>query len=458
LPEIWRNSKLCKNLEQLLPALDAGDYKGHDAKKPRLEPHSIDYGGRSGNNPTTFTLPVPVREDAENLLEIYFAYTQSWLPIIGKDDLMATYYRSIELSESVSMGESAALWAVLAYAECQRSPAPRHSKGETYLRFSQKAEAYYEKTKSLITAENSGDDIGHVKALLVLSLIKITRGHVRDAWLFINQAINISIDIGISISSTPNKSSTISVGRGKHVFLRCFCLDTLIATCLGRDPRIRSDDVETMGFFLEENGLEEWGHLALGNRRGIQSGPTRSLGTFNQLICLLCILNNLVAMPVHGATFEQIRTAFNKWKHSALAYCSQELGSKGILETLTLLPHQFNLSIAYSICLEILEQQLNIKNDTFSEMVKSLRRTTDLPHCHSPFGSAAFPQVFYLAVHLSSGISGLREMKETIQRSSLQENSSRWDCRASGEEIAEGVIFNDSMDDLYPVANAHILQ
>jgi hypothetical protein len=105
LPEIWRNSTLCKNLEQLLPALDAGDYKGHDAKRPRLEPHSIDYGGRSGNNPTTFTLQLPVREDAEKLLEIYFTYTQSWLPIIGKDDLMATYYRSIELSESsVSKG------------------------------------------------------------------------------------------------------------------------------------------------------------------------------------------------------------------------------------------------------------------------------------------------------------------------------------------------------------------
>jgi len=166
LPEIWRNSKLCKNLEQLLPALDAGDYKGHDAKRPRLEPHSIDYGGRSGNNLTTFTLRLPVREDAEKLLEIYFTYTQSWLPIIGKDDLMATYYRSIELSESsVSMGEHAELWAVLAYAECQRSPASRDSKGETYLRFSLKAKGYYEKKRSLITTENSGHDIGHVQAL-----------------------------------------------------------------------------------------------------------------------------------------------------------------------------------------------------------------------------------------------------------------------------------------------------
>jgi hypothetical protein len=166
LPEIWRNSKLCENLEQLLPALDAGDYKGHDTKRPRLEPHSIDYGGRSGNNLTTFTLRLPVREDAEKLLEIYFTYTQSWLPIIGKDDLMATYYRSIELSESsVSMGEHAELWAVLAYAECQRSPASRDSKGETYLRFSLKAKGYYEKKRSLITTENSGHDIGHVQAL-----------------------------------------------------------------------------------------------------------------------------------------------------------------------------------------------------------------------------------------------------------------------------------------------------
>jgi hypothetical protein len=408
------------------------------------------------NNPTTFALQLPVREDAEKLLEVYFTYTQSWLPIIGKDDLMATYYRSIELSESsVSMGEHAALWAVLAYAECQRSPAPRNSKGETYLRFSHKAEAYYEKTRSLITAKNSGHDIGHVQALLVLSLIKITMGQFRDAWLFINHAINISIDIGIGISSTPNQSSTLSVGREKHVFLGCFCLDTLIAVCLGRCPRIQSDDVETTGF-LEENGLEEWGHLALGDRRGIQSGPARSLGTFNQLIRLLCILNKLGAMRFHETVSEQIQTSFNQWKYSVPAYCSVKIGSKGILETSALLPHQFNLSITYSICLEILKRRLHTKSDTFSEMVKSLRRTTDLPHCHSQFGSAAFPPVFYLAAHLSSGITGLREMKETIQRPSLRVNSSRRDCGADGEGIAKGIISSGSMDDLHPIANAHI--
>jgi hypothetical protein len=161
-------------------------------------------------------------------------------------------------------------------------------------------------------------------------------------------------------------------------------------------------------------------------------------------------------MRFHGTTFEQIRTAFNKWKHSVPAYCSRDLGSEGILETSTLLPHQFNLSITYSICLEILERRLNIKSDTFSEMVKSLRRTTDLLHCHSTFGSAAFPPAFYLAVHLNSNISGLRETKEPIQQPSLQVNSSPGDCRPGGEEIAEGVISNDSMDDLYPVANAHI--
>jgi hypothetical protein len=40
----------------------------------------------------------------------------------------------------------------------------------------------------------------------------------------------------------------------------------------------------------------------------------------------------------------------------------------------------------------------------------------------------------------------------------LQVNSSRRHCRAGGEEIAEEVIFNDSMVDLHPVANAHILE
>lgn len=272
LPELWRSSELCKALEKLLPDLEAVDGKGQDYKKPRLEPHAVNYPKDSIKSGDTTTLPLPSREDAEALFGIYFTYTHCWLPLVGKDEILAAYYRTLELSEScLSSGERASLWAILAYAQYQAPSKGHNIKDDTEnIRI---ASQYYDKARALIPQEDSTLEAGHVQALLLLCLIKVRLGQMSAAWLLVGQAVNVAIDIGLN---SPVSNGSIRE-KGVRIVLVSFYLDTMIATCLGRSTHMTSEDALRIGS-VAEIGLEEWAQLDLGSsdtRR--QAAPSRSL-------------------------------------------------------------------------------------------------------------------------------------------------------------------------------------
>ncbi|KAH8594435.1 fungal-specific transcription factor domain-containing protein [Bisporella sp. PMI_857] len=419
LHEIWRASKLCKSLEHLLPLLDSGDNKGQEGKRPRLEPHSVSYGGYVAA-PIKFSLQLPPREVAEDLFNIYFTYTHCWLPIIGKDEMLAAYYRTLELSaSSLGIGEHAAIWAVLAYAECQRSSPPRESRGMGYLQQSPEAESYYDKARSLIPSEGSDLSIGHVQALLVLSLVKLAMGQFRASWLLVSQAINIAIDISINTSSSCVHGT--SVGRPKNVFLGCFYLDTLISACLRRGPRLTREDALSIGF-LDENGLEEWGYLELGER----PRSSRILSMFNHLVRLACVLNDLAHDQATGRSqekrLEDAQTMFNDWKDSLPDYCSLKTSSDSISRTAPIPPHQLNLDITFLICKGISERGPSVSTGKLLEDVNALHQILGVHNSHSAYRSSVFPPAFCLISIL--GLDNVGSSKHQWTQTLLQAGSS----------------------------------
>lgn len=436
LPEIWRGSKLCKHLDQLLPLLDDGDNKGQEAKKPRLEPHSVGLG-RALNDHAIPSLRLPHRDVAEDLFHIYFTYTNCWLPIIGKDEMLAGYYQNIELSEtSMSLGERAALWAVLAYTECQRSPAVRECHGMAYMQPSPTAESYYEKARSLIPYEGSDIDIGHVQALLVLCLMKLAMGQLRPSWLLISQAITIAIDVDINSVSESNFRR--SIGRSKHVILSCFCLDTLLATCLQRRPHFRREDALVFGF-VDETGLEEWGHLDLGAHQvGQQTRPSRSLSIFNHLVRLVCILNDValdrVPSDFQEQRLEYFRSEFNRWKVSLPVYCSLDASLNNVPQGMFVAPHLLNLGITFLICTEISERRFNPTTETLSEERVMIRQAIEVPNTRSASGSTLLPPIFSLVVVFDLGNADPSVNQLVTARASTQAESAIVD----GEHPADG--------------------
>lgn len=395
--EKWRSSKLCKALEFLLPALDAGDGKGPESKRLRMEPHSVDHGGLGALQNSEPCLPPP--EAAEGLFNLYFKYTHSWFPVVGKDELLASYYRTLALAEtSLGNGENAVLWAVLAYAEWHRDA----SNGDATIacmQLSSKAGSYYNKARILIPDERSDLDIGHVQALLVLALIKMGMGKPRASWMLVNQAITNAIDLGVTDVSCSTLNG--SAERSKRVFLGCFHLDTLLAACLGRPPRFRKEDALSISP-LNENGMEEWGYLDVGPRRvGEQAVPSHSISIFNRLIRLICILDDLphdfCPARLKGNLYEDINTAFQQWKISLPSFCSVSKTPSNM----HLPPHQLNLHLTFLVCKLVYQRRYGISTQALWREVKELCQLVESLENPSALESNIYLPIFSLIIGLA---------------------------------------------------------
>ncbi|CEN62832.1 Putative Quinic acid utilization activator [Aspergillus calidoustus] len=242
------------------------------------------------------------------LLDIYFSYTQCWFPILEKHDILRTAFRHADDDQSVSAmplgsGDHAALWAVLALASIQQSSIAATRQLADFAEDRPDPSQLYAKARSLVPGENGAHEIGHVQALLVLSLIKLGQQDWPAAWVLVGHAVRIAQSLGLNNlpdpSTNPAEGGKIA-GRSKHVFLGCFVLETLVAAQVGQVPSLRKSDLTKIGP-VNEDGLEEWhpwedqtGLRPVESSRGsFHRGPLHALSTFNRLLSLMCILNDL---------------------------------------------------------------------------------------------------------------------------------------------------------------------
>ncbi|KAL3422259.1 quinic acid utilization activator [Phlyctema vagabunda] len=410
LPEIWRNSALSKNLEHLLPELESADGRPVDVKRPRLEPHLMDRS-REYNTDVKRADGLPLQEEAEALLEFYFIYTHCWLPIVVRDEIYAVYYRTLELSQpSMDSGDDAVLWAILAYAEAQKSNVKTQTPGSIQNQ-SAIGRAWYEKARGLIPPEGEDFKIGHVQAFLVLSLVNLSLGQLSTAWLLVGQAVNIAIDIGLGKGSAFDVREPLgdNSGRRKNVFLGCFCLDTLIAARLERCPRLIKEDAQMVGP-LEENGIAEWGHWKAGDSRYAKTGPSRSISTFNQFVRLNYVLNDSIRETYLGVAgdeaFDHAHHRLHIWKKQLPAHCL--LRPVSDKDTNTLLPHQLNMNLMFVISMTTLALRCDGPKENFNNTMAKypdhlLVPTHVLQQLHnfsSTFGPSAFPGTLHVLLGL----------------------------------------------------------
>ncbi|KAF7126228.1 hypothetical protein CNMCM5793_002723 [Aspergillus hiratsukae] len=244
------------------------------------------------------TLPLP--SNVWTLLDVYFSYTQCWFPILEKHDILRTAFRQSEDNVQISprtpgSGDYAALWAVLALASMQeRSIAATHQMAG-FVNDRPSSSQLYATAKALIPAEDGIHEIGHVQALLILSLVQFGQQKWNAAWILVGQAVRIARWLGLGSPAMPDEKGS---ARSKHVFLGCFVLETLVATKTGQAPSLRKEDFAKTGP-INEDGLEEWhpwedqtGLRPPESSRGpSHRGPLHALSIFNRLISLMCILN-----------------------------------------------------------------------------------------------------------------------------------------------------------------------
>lgn len=278
--------------------------------------------------------PLQLPYNAWPLLDIYFSYTQCWFPILEKHDILRTAFQYTEGDVYMSRitpgsGDHAALWAALTLASLQYASinATRDLDAQSAQPLSPLK--LYNTARDLTPSETGPYEIGHVQALLILSLIKFGQQEWTAAWMFVGHAVRVAQILGLdqpsfSVPYSRSFEQDKQLGRAKHVFLGCFVLETLIAGQTSQCPSLRKDDLSRVGH-INEDGLEEWHpwedqtglRPAQYSRPSMQRGPLQALSTFNRLVSLVSILNDLCCLKqdptVSRSQLESLELQLQRW-------------------------------------------------------------------------------------------------------------------------------------------------
>lgn len=251
------------------PGLDPSS--GFSSIRPARSPQSL---ASPGVSKQPHVLPL----DFWKMLDVYYAFTHAWLPISEKHDVLKTAYSyppegAYLQAFAPGSGSHAELWAILALTAHQTTP--RKDQVEI--------DRYVTNARDLIPLECGPFDIGHLRAILLLTLIYIGRCEWTAAWVMIGFAVRVAYDLGL------HRKSDIRFTRQKHIFLSCFILETIVSKQCSLPAHLSSEDVAALGY-LEEDGLEEWNPWD-GGAINVSQGqfapprhPARTLSMFNDLV------------------------------------------------------------------------------------------------------------------------------------------------------------------------------
>lgn len=292
----WRSSIVCRQIDQLLSgaSIDIPQHTASDGRASEVPYQSPPLSAPSDNsiplNTSTFDALSPTNsrnpqsalvsssdllrlpENSWALLEHYLAFTQTWLPIVERHDILKLMYTypttGLPYKDAREAGH-AELWSIMALASFQL--------GGT----NSDAEHCRNIVRSLIPQEH-GFQLGHIKALLVLSLLDLMKDAKVSAWLTVGSAVRLLTHFHFGKGT----NTTLFEGRTKHTVLAAFVLEHCVASHTGAIMHIRTADIRELGLLIED-GLEEWSPWqdpSADASTGAARLPSRSISTFNECV------------------------------------------------------------------------------------------------------------------------------------------------------------------------------
>lgn len=304
----WRKTRFNRDVDTLLsggepsrqesdpPSLQ-GDEDNSDADEPASAPagangslnHEVPYDLISPGPSVQHVSALPVQpakdcmlialpQDSWKLFETYFTYTQCWLPICERSDMLKLSYSypasGMQLSfDTRDSGSHAELWSILAVAstyEPSDTSATAHTNQGIMT-----PKQLYDTARSLIPHELGSFELGHVKALLNLAIFSVAQSLTEAAWFLVGCASRVLESV--------DRASLIPSTRRMHVFGGCLVLDSMLALQLGRRPYFRKSDIEQLGR-IDEDGLEEWQPWSGGPSTTQSRTPLLAFSSFRHLL------------------------------------------------------------------------------------------------------------------------------------------------------------------------------
>ncbi|KAK4180983.1 hypothetical protein QBC36DRAFT_383980 [Triangularia setosa] len=287
------------------------DHVLSDTQSPRTMSHNYS-PGPSSKTPTRTKLP----PEHWRLLDIYFSYTHSWLPILEKQALFQTSYRYSKeglllVPTDPSSAAHAELWSVLALASFQSTASSQSLPGDAGNTALSHARIY-NTARGLIPLECEAFQINHARALLLLTLVNMARDNRTDASLLLGSAIRILLSLHSGEAASVGNISNI-----KAALMSCFMLETALSVAYDQLPHLRAEDLSSFPP-IPESGLDQWEPWAPCEGFGSKSvdfrlsrNPAFCITTFNQLYTITLAVSQGVSVKRRSAIPETQRSPFS---------------------------------------------------------------------------------------------------------------------------------------------------
>ncbi|RYP04277.1 hypothetical protein DL764_004540 [Monosporascus ibericus] len=200
--------------------------------------------GDHGNEDDCVVIQLPT--DFRRLLDIYFAYTHCWFPILERDKIMnlASSYPSDGLTLDPGAHSCAAhseLWSAMAVAAVRNPQAETCSGSNSRPDGRLNSKQIYRIARRLVPFEDATFHSSHSRSILLLSLVKLSKKECSAAWLLIGNAVRLLLQ---SKQDHIERQFT-SADPDSLLFMACCVLDTLVSLNLGQPSHIRTADYPT---------------------------------------------------------------------------------------------------------------------------------------------------------------------------------------------------------------------
>ncbi|QYT06451.1 Zn(2)-C6 fungal-type domain-containing protein [Trichoderma simmonsii] len=298
----WKQSVLAKDVERLLPALEQGERQkwktlftehdmeigdcaegDHTAAASIITPRRIpecnielpNIESQSGNmsvkedvytnerlfgKTKQYRLPTSTIHnlalaglplDAKKMVDSYLTYTNCWFPILEPHELLRTFHQYHRHTEGSRDGQTAVLWATLAFESCQTAST------ETMPHIDLSQQPLYQKARALIPTEDASHDFGHVQALLILAMMNMGYNRLKSCWLLVGHASRLMSYLERRTTPSGLKTGCIDAfsTRKAHLLVALSILETLLTL---RTEALRIFERRHCHASLPEDGLEEW--------------------------------------------------------------------------------------------------------------------------------------------------------------------------------------------------------
>ncbi|KAF5384170.1 hypothetical protein D9615_003165 [Tricholomella constricta] len=372
--------------------------------KARVWPPLPSSASATLNGEDEYACQLPEQSVQDHLLDLYFKFVHSILPVVHKRAFLDAYKAGNDASPrspETSAGPSVspfnrrrrraptllllAMYATAArYSDLTPKPADASMMWEA-------GDEYLNQAKVILDSTYAASRPSTCQALLLMGYREIGIGAMAQAWTYIGMAIRMAQDLGMHRSA--DGWARVDLGgrlfgewelhERKRIWFTCVIMDKYVSTYIGRPLMIFERDFDTtMPNEDDPEEVEEWAPSSFPENSEMPPPvPGRIISCFNASARLSCILSMIVqaiyaVRPTSSRHSESkfLEGLLDKWYHELPGHLRYDPGST---KRPTPPPHVLTLHMQYW-CAVLLLHRPFIRNDLYHSRSKNPEESDDI--------------------------------------------------------------------------------